>query len=187
MEQVTRKRKIRSPLIVDIGDITFGIKRSIRQCIFDYESSSIGDCGPAKKTVLAVFALLEIFLFDDEIALLSLLFLASNHVCSHVACEYEILVNGRCRGPATRLMTNLGVWRLFAIRDLEPAYTAFLDGRAKKNLNCSSEKEKHVTSIDKLDETVLKRLLGQKGRKDGLLLHITGIYAKLDNLNELIK
>ena len=45
----------------------------------------------------------------------------------------------------------------------------FLDGRAKKNLNFSTEKEKQISSIDKLDETVLKRMLGQKGRKDGLL------------------
>ena len=173
--------------MVDIGDITFVINRSIRQCIFDYESSFIGDYGPAKKTVLAEFALLEIFPYDDEIALSFLLFLASNRVFSHVACEYGISVNGRCRGPATRLMINLGVWRLFAVRDLEPAYTTFLDGRAKKNLNFSTEKEKQISSIDKLDEIVLKRMLGQKGRKDGLLLHITGIYAKIDNLNELIK
>ena len=96
-------------------------------------------------------------------------------------------MNGRCRGPATRLMINLGVWRLFAVRDLEPAYTTFLDGRAKKNLNFSTEKEKQISIIDKLDEIVLKRMLGQMGRKDGLLLHITGIYAKLDNLNESIK
>ena len=133
-------------MIVNIGDITFVVNRSIRQCIFDYESNFIGDCGPAKMTVLAEFALLEISPYDDEIALSFLLFLASNQVFSHVASEYGISVNGRCRGPATRLTINLGVWRLFAVRDLEPAYTTFLDGRAKKNLNFSTEKEKKIVS-----------------------------------------
>ena len=75
MEQMTRKRKIRSPLIIDVGDITFVINRSIRQCIFDYESSFIGDSEAAQRNVLAEFSLLEIFPYDDEITSSFLLFL----------------------------------------------------------------------------------------------------------------
>jgi hypothetical protein len=33
---------------------------------------------------------------------------------------------------------------------------------------------------------MLKRLLGQKGNKDGLLAHIIGIYARLSDTNEII-
>ena len=84
-------------------------------------------------------------------------------------------------------MINLGVWRPFTVRDLEAAYIIFLTGRARKSLNFSTEKAKRVTSVNKLEKSVLKRLLGQKGRKDGLLLHITAMYSKLDSLNELIK
>jgi hypothetical protein len=186
MEQMSRKRKIRSPLILDIGDITFVINRSIRQCIFNYESNIIADSGPCQKKSLAEFSLIEIFPNDDEAALSFLLFLTSNIIFTNIVGKYGISINGRCRGQATRIMINLGLWRPFTVKDIDNAYAVFLEGRAKKVLNIRREEVERKLEVKELEVNVLKRLLGQKGNKDGLLAHIIGIYARLSDTNEII-
>lgn len=183
---MSRKRKIRSPLILDIGDITFVINRSIRQSIFDYESIVIADSGPCQKKSLAEFSLIEIFPNDDEAALSFLLFLASNIIFTNIVGKYGISINGRCRGQATRIMINLGLWRPFAVKDIDNAYAIFLEGRAKKVLNIRREEVERKLEVNELEVNALKRLLGEKGSKDGLLAHIIGIYARLRDTNEII-
>ena len=167
-------------MILDIGDITFVINRSIRQCIFDYESNIIADSGPCQKKSLAEFSLIEIFPNDDEAALSFLLFLASNIIFTNIAGKYGIC----CRGQATRIMINLGLWRPFAVKDIDNAYAIFLEGRAKKVLNIRREEVDRKLEVKELGINVLKRLLGQKGSKDGLLAHIIGIYARLSDTND---
>ena len=63
-------------------------------------------------------------------------------------------------------------------------YAIFLEGRAKKVLNIRREEVDRKLEVKELGINVLKRLLGQKGSKDGLLAHIIGIYARLSDTND---
>ena len=187
MDLTARKRKHCTSLTIDIGDITFVINRSIRQCIFDYERSLIPENGSSAKSLLAEFSLMEIFPNDDVLTSSFLLFLASSQIYSNLANDHGISINGRCRGQATRLMINVWEWKLFTTKDLQDAYSHFLAKRVQKDQNNTFEKEPKIKEVKQLEVNVLKRLLGQKGSKDGLLLHITEIYGKLLEANERIK
>lgn len=187
MDLMSRKRKHGMSLIIDIGDISFVINRSIRLCIFDFETSANLDGGSSGKSWLAEFSLMEIFPNDDNVTSSFLLFLASNNVFSNLASEHGISINGRCRGQATRLMINIREWRLFTVKDLQEAYTIFLERRQKKDQNSGVVKECKVVEIKQLEVNVLKRLLGQKGSKDGLLQHIIETYGMLSEANDHIK
>lgn len=99
---------------------------------------------------------------------------------------FGISVNGRCRGQATRIMINLGLWRPLKVKDIDNAYAIFLEGRAKKVLNIRREEVERKLEVKELEIDMLQRLLGQKGSKDGLLAHIIGIYARLSDTNEII-
>ena len=173
--------------MIDIGDLTFVINRSIRLCIFDFETSLHLGSAASGKSLLAEFSLMEIFPNDDIVTSSFLLFLASNNVYSNLASEHGISINGRCRGQATRMMINVREWRLFTSRDLQEAYTIFLERRQKKDQNSSAEKEHKIIEVKQLEVNVLKRLLGQKGSKDGLLLHITETYGRLCEATDHIK
>ena len=72
------------------------------------------------------------------------------------------------------------------LKDIDNAYAIFLEGRAKKVLNIRREEVERKLEVKELEVNVLKRLLGQKGNKDGLLAHIIGIYARLSDTNEII-
>ena len=187
MDPTSRKRKHRTSLIIDIGDITFVINRSIRLCIFDFETSILPDCGSSEKSLLAEFSLMEIFPNNDIVTSSFLLFLASNQIYSNLTDEHGIFINGRVRGQVTRFMINLRDWKLFTMTDLQKAYNAFLEGRIRKEQNGSIEKEREVTKVSQLEINVLKRMLAQNRNKDGLLLHITETYRRLSEQDELIK
>ena len=129
----------------------------------------------------------RLFPNNDVLTSSFLLFLASSQIYSNLANDHGISINGRCRGQATRLMINVWEWRLFTTKDLQDAYSNFLAKRVRKDQNNTVEKEPKIIEVKQLEVNVLKRLLGQKGSKDGLLLHITEIYGKLLEANERIK
>ena len=130
---------------------------------------------------------MEIFPNNDVLTSSFLLFLASSQIYSNLANDHGISINGRCRGQATRLMINVWEWKLFTTKDFQDAYSNFLAKRVRKDQNNTVEKEPKIIEVKQLEVNVLKRLLGQKGSKDGLLLHITEIYGKLLEANERIK
>lgn len=187
MDPTSRKRKHRTPLVIDIGDITFVINRSIRQCIFDFETSIFPDRGTSDRSFSAEFSLMEIFPNDNLVPSSFLLFLASSKIYSNLADEHGISINGRVRGQATRFMIKLRNWKLFTVKDLQKPYTIFLEGRISKDQNVIAEKELKVSEVEQLELIVLKRLLGQKGKKELLLLHIQEVYGKLSGLTQLIE
>ena len=187
MDLTSRKRKHGKSLTVDIGDVTFVINRSIRQCIFDFETSVCPENRSTAKSLLAEFSLMEIFPNDDLVTSSFLLFLASNQTYSNIANDHGITINGRCRGQTTRMMINVRAWKLFTVKNLQEAYVTFLAKRARKDDNDNVAKEVKIREFKQLDINVLKRLLGQKGNKDGLLLHITETYEKLREADEQIK
>ena len=187
MDLTSRKRKHGKSLTIDIGDVAFVINRSIRQCIFDFETSVCSENRSTAKSLLAEFSLMEIFPNDDMVTSSFLLFLASNQTYSNIANDHGITINGRCRGQATRIMINVREWKLFTVKNLQEAYVTFLAKRARKDDNDNVAKEVKIREFKQLDINVLKRLLGQKGNKDGLLLHITETYEKLREADEQIK
>ena len=71
MDLTSRKRKHGKSLTVDIGDVTFVINRSIRQCIFDFETSVCPESRSTAKSLLAEFSLMEIFPNDDLVTFYS--------------------------------------------------------------------------------------------------------------------
>lgn len=187
MDLTSRKRKHGKSLTLDVVDVAFVINRSIRQCIFDFETSVCPENRSTAKSLLAEFSLMVIFPNDDLVTSSFLLFLASNQTYSNIANDHGITINGRCRGQATRMMINVREWKLFTVKNLQEAYVTFLAKRARKDDNDNVAKEVKIREFKQLGINVLKRLLGQKGNKDGLLLHITETYEKLREADEQIK
>ena len=147
MDLTARKWKHCTSLTIDIGDITFVINRSIRQCIFDFERSLIPENGSSAKSLLAEFSLIEIFPNNDVLTSSFLLFLASSQIYSNLANDHGISINGRCRGQATRLMINVWEWKLFTTKDLQDAYSNFLAKRVRKDQNNTVEKDPKIIEV----------------------------------------
>lgn len=141
MDFTSRKHKHGKFLTIDIGDVAFIINRSIRQCIFDFETSISSENGSTAKSLLAEFSLMEIFPNDDIVTSSFLLYLASNQTYYNLANDHGITINGRCSGQATRMMINVREWKLFTIKNLQEAYVTFLTKRARKDENTNSKKE----------------------------------------------